>query len=268
MNYLGYPGTWGANFIDYFIGDKVTVSENNINYFSEKIIFLPHVFQVNQSHRPIADNGFKQSYGLPKEAFVYCCFNNSWKITPEVMEQWAQILKQTPNGVLWLSDAHPAATKNLKQYAEISGIDPSRLFFAERLPSLADHLARYQVADLFLDTFPYGAHTTASDALWAKLPVLTRAGESFASRVGASLLFSIGLPELITYTPAEYQDKAIELATDHKKMSFINAKLESNHGATPLFNTPLFARNIESAYQTAYDRYHAGLAPDHIYVET
>ena len=178
-----------------------------------------------------------------------------------------KILQQTPNSVLWLSEINSTATINIRRTLEKNGLNNSRLIFAKRLPDLADHLARYQLADLFLDTFPYGAHTTASDALWTGVPVLTRQGQSFTARVAASLLTNIGMPELITHTKEEYLSLAVELAKNPNKLAAIKAKLAENRLTTPLFDTQLFAKHIEAAYQAAYDRYQAGLPPDHIYVE-
>ncbi len=267
INYLGYPGTWGADCMDYFIGDEVTISDEGQRQFSEKVIFLPNSYQVNPSHRPMTlSEPSRQDHGLPVGAFVFCCFNNSWKITPEILEQWVQILRQTSNSVLWLSEINLSAKKNIQKYFEQNRVDTSRLIFAKRIPCLADHLARYHLADLFLDTFPYNAHTTASDALWAGIPVLTLQGQSFVARVAASLLSNIGVPELITHTKEEYCFLAIELALNPDKLAAIKAKLAQNRLTTPLFNTELFARHIESAYKAAYRRYHAGLPLDHIYV--
>jgi predicted O-linked N-acetylglucosamine transferase (SPINDLY family) len=267
INYLGFPGTWGSDCMDYFIGDKVVIPDENREHFSEKIIFLPNSFQVNPSHRSIAINKLsRQAHGLPDGAFVFCCFHNSWKITPEVFRQWVRILQQVSNSVLWLSEINSSADKNLRKNLEQNGIDRSRLIFAKRLPELSDHLARYQLADLFLDTSPYGAHTTASDSLWVELPVLTCIGQSFAARVAASLLTSIGVPELITHSKEEYCSLAIELASNPTKLAAIKAKLAQNRFTTPLFNTKLFTMHIESAYQAAYERYSVGLPPDHIYI--
>ncbi len=267
INYLGFPGTWGSDCMDYFIGDKVVIPDENREHFSEKIIFLPNSFQVNPSHRSIATNKLsRQAHGLPDGAFVFCCFSNPWKITPEVFRQWVRILQQVPNSVLWLNEVNSSASANLIKKSKENGLDEFRLIFAKRLDALSDHLARYQLADLFLDTFPYGAHTTASDALWAGVPVLTLQGQSFASRVAASLLTNIKVPELITHTKEEYCSLAIELASNPDKLAAIKTKLAQNRLNTPLFNTKLFTQHIEAAYQAAYDRYHEGLAPDHIYV--
>jgi len=267
INYLGFPGTMGTEHLDYFIGDRVTVTDENIGHFSEKIIFLPNSFQANPSSRPIGSREpSRASYGLPESGFVFCCFNNVWKITPDVFKLWVSILQKVTGSVLWLQDCGDTAKRNLSRELESAGIGADRIVFAGRLPYLSDHLSRYRLADLFLDTFPYGAHTTASDALWAGLPVLTRSGQSFASRVAGSLLHSVGLPELVTHTTEQYESLAIELANNPEKLSLLKARLAENRATCPLFNTALFSQHIESAYQAAYDRYHEGLAPDHIYV--
>jgi predicted O-linked N-acetylglucosamine transferase (SPINDLY family) len=196
--------------------------------------------------------------------FVYCCFNNSYKITPAVFAIWMRILERTPAAVLWLARTDEVAAENLRREAVRRGVDPERLVFATRVPSLADHLARQRLADLFLDTLPYNAHATAVDALWVGLPVLTRLGEGFAGRVAASLLTSIGLPELITLTPQEYEDTAVQLAHDPGRLVAVKRKLAEHRLTTPLFDTRTFIRDLESAYQMIDARQRAGLAPDHV----
>jgi predicted O-linked N-acetylglucosamine transferase (SPINDLY family) len=269
INYFGFPGTLGSECMDYFMGDRVTIPDDYYKYFSEKIIFLPNSFQPNPSQRPIeAKDASRQSHKLPETGFIFCCFNNTWKITPDVFESWIRILKKVEDSILWLSDTHPIAKRNILAAFTANNIHLSRVVFAEKLPSLADHLQRYLKANLFLDTFPYCAHTTASDALWAGLPVLTRSGESFVSRGAASQLSSIGLPELVTNSHHAYESLAIELATNPEKLLALKAKLASNRTTMPLFNTPLLTQHIEAAYRAIYDRYHAGLLPDHIYVDS
>ncbi len=269
INYLGFPGTLGAKCWDYFIGDSVTITEDNRENFSEKIIFLPDSFQPNPLQRVVRVCGPKnQAYHLPRDRFVFCCFNNAWKITPQVLLSWTRILRQVDESVLWLSQSSPTSTKNILTEFKRNQIDPSRIIFADRLPDMSDHLARYHMADLFVDTFPYGAHTTASDALWVGLPVLTRVGRSFASRVAASLLCSVELPQLITNTPEEYEALAIELATDPMKLKDIRKKLVGVRSTCALFNTHRFAQNLESAYQAVYSRHCAGLTPDNIYISS
>jgi predicted O-linked N-acetylglucosamine transferase (SPINDLY family) len=225
---------------------------------------LPNSYQVNDRKRSISDRQFtRQELRLPEHGFVFCCFNNNFKILPATFEGWMRILKAVEGSVLWLFQDNSRAVENLKKEAEKQGITSDRLVFAERLP-LPEHLSRHSQADLFLDTFPYNAHTTASDALWTGLPVLTIMGQSFASRVSASLLNAIGLPELITSTQEEYEALAIELALNSEKLADIKLKLSNNRLTTPLFNTPLFVQNLESAYIKIYDRYQADLEPEHI----
>jgi protein O-GlcNAc transferase len=266
VNYLGYPGTLGADFIDYIIADKTLISSELQSCYSEKVIYLPNSYQVNDRKRVISDRKFaRQELRLPDHGFIFCCFNNNFKILPATFEGWMRILKAVDGSVLWLFQDNAWAVENLKKEAEKHDISADKLVFAERMP-LSDHLARHHQADLFLDTFPYNAHTTTSDALWTGLPVLTLAGQSFASRVAASLLNAIGLPELITSTQEEYEALAIELAINPQKLTDIKLKLAKNRLTTPLFDTPLFAKNIEAAYMKMMERYQAGLEPDHIFI--
>jgi predicted O-linked N-acetylglucosamine transferase (SPINDLY family) len=207
----------------------------------------------------------RQELGLPEHGFVFCCFNNNFKILPATFDGWMRILKAVDGSVLWLFQDNAWAVENLKKEAKKRGIAPDRLVFAERLP-LPEHLARHRQADVFLDTFPYGAHTTSSDALWTGLPVLTLMGESFASRVAASLLNAVGLPELITSTQEEYEALAIELALNPKKLTDVKLNLANNYLTAPLFDTPLFTKNLETAYIKIFERYQADLEPEHIFL--
>jgi predicted O-linked N-acetylglucosamine transferase (SPINDLY family) len=264
VNYLGYPGTMGADYIDYIIADKTLISPELQSCYSEKVVYLPNSYQVNDRKRLISDRQFtRQELGLPENGFVFCCFNNNYKILPATFEGWMRILKVVEGSVLWLLQDNFWAAQNLKKEAEKLGIAADRLVFAERMP-LPDHLARHRQADLFLDTFPYNAHTTTSDALWADLPVLTLTGQSFASRVAASLLNAIGLPELITNTQEEYEALVIELALNPKKLADIKLRLASNRLTAPLFDTPLFTKNLENAYIKMVERYRADFEPEHI----
>ena len=266
VSYLGFPGTLGASYIDYMIADKTIIPAESQKDYSEKIVYLPNSYQVNDRKRAISPKLItKKELGLPSDCFVFCCFNNNFKITPSIFDTWIRILKRVNTSVLWLFEDNPTAAINLQKEAHLRGLDPTRLVFAKRM-SLPEHLARNKVADLFLDTLPYNAHTTASDALWAGLPVLTCMGESFASRVAASLLYAIGLPELVTKSQAQYEALAIELATNPDQLKAIKDKLESNRLTTPLFDTALFTKHMEAAYTKMYERYQAGLSPDHIYV--
>ena len=267
VNYLGYPGTMGAQYIDYIIADRIVISENQHEFYSEKIVFLPNSYQPNDRERHIADRIFTRAeVGLPQEGFVFCCFNNNYKILPDIFDIWMRILKQVVGSVLWILEDNATASTNLRKEAVARGVSAERLIFAKRVPP-SDHLARHRLADLFLDTLPYNAHTTASDALWAGLPVLTCLGETFAGRVAASLLNAIRLPELITTTLEDYERLAIELATNPEKLARIKRTLADNRLTTPLFDTKLFTRHIEAAYSAMYERHKVGLAPDHIVVQ-
>jgi predicted O-linked N-acetylglucosamine transferase (SPINDLY family) len=266
VNYLGYPGTMGADYIDYIIADKTLISPELQSYYSEKVIYLPYSYQVNDRKRLISDRKFtRQELGLPEHGFIFCCFNNNFKILPATFEGWMRILIAVEGSVLWLFQDNSWAVENLKKEAEKQGISADRLVFAERMP-LPEHLARHRQADLFLDTFPYNAHTTASDALWAGLPVLTMMGKSFASRVAASLLSAISLPELIVNTQEEYEAIAIDLATNPQKLAYYKKTLSNNCHTATLFDTPLFAQNLEAAYLRMYEIYQADLQPDHIVI--
>ncbi len=264
-SYIGYLGTTGAPYIDYLLADRVIVPQSQHRFYTEKILHLPS-YQANDSTRVISDKTFsRQELGLPEDAFVFCCFNNNYKITPDTFSRWMRILKATDNSVLLLYADNSHAPTHLKRQAQMRGVAPERLVFAKRLPR-DEYLARYKAADLFLDTSPYNAGTTASDALWAGLPVLTLMGESFASRVAASLLTAIDLPELIASSPQQYEAIALELASHPQKLALIKHRLAENRLTQALFDTPRFARGLEAAYEAMYDRYQAGLAPDHIYI--
>lgn len=267
MNYLGYPGTLGAPYVDYIIADPIVIPESNRDFYSEKIIYLPNCYQANDGKRAISDQALsRRQMDLPESGFVFCCFNQNYKITPQVFDGWIQILSNVKGSVLWLLEDSDTAVSNLKKEASSRGISPDRLVFAKRAP-LADHLARHQLADLFLDTLPYNAHTTASDALWAGLPVLTHIGETFPGRVAASLLKAIGLPELIATSREDYVEMANNLANNPQTLKSIRNKLAENRLTTPLFDSTLFTKHIEAGYQKAYDRYHDGLPADHIFVD-
>jgi protein O-GlcNAc transferase len=266
VNYLGYPGTMGATYMDYLIGDETVTPKSDQAYYREKIVCLPSTYQPNDSKREISERPFTRAeLNLPATGFVFCCFNGNNKILPDVFDSWMRILKQVESSVLWLLVDDAQAGSNLKREAMARGINADRLVFADRMPS-SEYLVRCRTADLFLDTLPYNAHTTASDALWAGLPVLTQIGQTFAGRVAASLLNAVGLPELITTTTKAYESLAIDLATNPEKLAAIKGKLATNRLAYPLFDTKLYTRNIETAYSLMHERYQANLAPDHIYV--
>ena len=266
LSYIGYLGTMGSDYYDYLIADKTTIPVGSQQFYTEKIVYLPS-YQVNDSKRLISDKVFeKTELNLPLNAFVFCCFNNNYKITPPTFDGWMRILNAVPDSVLVLYAENQWAEANLKLEAEKRGVSKTRLVFGGRIER-SEYLARYRLADLFLDTLPYNAGTTSSDALWAGLPVLTCMGESFASRVAASVLNAIELPELVTTTQEQYEAKAIELATNPAKLRAIKDKLEQNRLTTALFDTPRFTKNIEAAYIQMYERYQTDLPPDHIYIE-
>ena len=267
VNYLGYPGTMGAQYIDYIVADRTVIAEGQDEFYSEKIVVLPNSFMANDAKRKISDRVFTRTeLGLPETGLVYCCFNNSYKLLPRTFECWMRILRQVEGSVLWLLVDNATAEGNLRKEAEARGIAGERIVFAKRTPSLSDHLARYRAADLFLDTLPFNAHTTASDALWAGLPVLTCLGATFAGRVAGSLLNAIGLPELVATTLESYERTAIELALQPEKLAAIKRKLGDHRLTTPLFDTKAFTRHIEAAYTAMYERHRAGLPPDCIFI--
>jgi predicted O-linked N-acetylglucosamine transferase (SPINDLY family) len=267
VNYLGFPGTIGTKYMDYIFADKVVIPDESKKYYVEKVVHFPNSYQANDNRRIISERQItKIELGLPEERFVFACFNNNYKIVPSTFDLWCRILAKSEGSVLWLLEDNPTAKKNLVKEAAARGIDSTRLVFAERLePSM--HLARHQFADLFLDTFPYNAHTTCSDALWAGLPLLTLMGESFASRVAASLLRAIDLPELVTVSVEQYENLAIELAKNPDKLSLIKQKLAKNKLTAPLFDTPKFTQYIEKAYTRIMERNCADLPPEHIVIE-
>ena len=262
-SYIGYLGTMGAEYYDYLLADKSIIPDELKKFYSEKIAYLPS-YQVNDRKRIISERQFRrEELGLPETSFVFCCFNSNYKILPSTFDSWMRILNAVEGSVLFLYADNEWAKANLIDESSLRGFDSTRLVFGGRIPK-EEYLARYRVCDLFLDTFPYNAGTTASDALWAGLPVLTLMGESFASRVAASLLSAIGLPEMITKTQEEYETLAIELAMNSQKLKNIKLKLANNRLTTPLFDTPLFTKNLEAAYINMYERYHADLEPEHI----
>ena len=268
VNYLGYAGTMGAEYIDYIIADPVLIPASDQRHYSESIAYLPHSYMPHDDRgRAISDVSFERAgFGLPENAFVFCCFNNAYKLNPGVFRSRMKILKAVEDSVLWLTNDNITAVNNLRKEAFAAGVDPARLVFANHLRSRADHLARHRLADLFLDTLPYNAHTTASDALWAGLPVLTQIGETFAGRVGASLLTAAGLPDLIAETEEQFENMAIEFAARPEALAAIKDKLARNRSTTPLFDTRLYTRHIEGAYAAMHERHQGELRPGHIYV--
>jgi protein O-GlcNAc transferase len=253
-SYLGYPGTMGADFFDYLIADYFTIPAEMSQHYTEKIARMPGCFQANDSTRPRPASPTRTDCGLPNEAIVFCCFNQTLKITPEIFDIWCRILTAVPGSILWIPASNPQVEENLRQEAKIRGVTSRQLVMAPLLPR-EEHLARMQCADLFLDTLPYNAGTTCSDALWMGLPVITCAGDSFVSRMAGSLLMSIGAPELITYNLDDYYHLAIDLATDRQKLEAIRNKITLNRDAAPLFDSTLFTRNLEKMYIQMMDNY-------------
>ncbi len=260
--YLGYPGTMAAPFMDYLIADSVVIPEDDNQFYSERIVRLPHTYQCNSARPATSDPKTRVHWGLPDHGFVFCCFNNSFKITPEMFSVWMRILRSVRGSVLWLLEDNPEAPANLRREAEARGIAADRLAFAPRV-TLDEHLARHVHADLFLDTQPYGAHTTASDALWAGVPLLTIAGPAFAARVATSLLRAAGLPDLVTPDLPSYESAALRLAWEPGTLKAMRAKLAQNRESSPLFDTRLFTRNLEVAFRTMAGRSGRGLPPNH-----
>ena len=261
VNYLGFPGTSGADFIDYIIADETIIPPDRAQFFSEKVIYLPDTYQANDRKRKIASRApTRREAGLPDEGTVFCAFNNAYKITPPIFDIWMDLLRQVEGSVLWLLGDNPAAIRNLTREAEARGVAPGRLIFAPRVAP-EEHLARFGLADLFLDTLPYNAHTTASDALWTGVPVVTCMGEAFAGRVAASLLKAAGLPELVTGTLDEYRTLALALGCDRNALKKLKEKLALAHTASPLFDTARFTRHLESAYGQMWQRQLQGQTP-------
>jgi protein O-GlcNAc transferase len=267
ISYLGYPGTLGADFIDYIVADPVIIPEDKRQHYSEQIIYLPHTYQPTDNKRIISDKVItREDVGLPKDGFVFCCFNNNYKISSQEFDIWMRLLQKVEGSVLWLLKSNKWAEQNLKREAEARGVNADRLIFAEKLPQ-AEHLARQNLADLFLDTFNVNAHTTTSDALWAGLPVITKLGKGFAARVAGSLLHAVGLPELVNETEEQYEALALELATSPERLNQIKAKLAENRLTQPLFDTEQYTRYLETGYKMAFERFLNGQAPEHVYVK-
>jgi len=261
VNYLGYPGSMGLPEIDYILADQIVLPPELHPHCTEAVVYLPDSYQVNDDKRVIdSHTPARSEVGLPDEAFVFCCFNNNYKITPKIFDVWVRILAAVPGSVLWLLGDNADAARNLRREAQSRGMDPERLVFAPRMPIEA-HLARHRLADLFLDTLPYNAHTTSSDALWAGLPVLTCLGGAFPGRVAASLLHAVGLPELVTHSLQEYVALAIELAGNPARLGQFRSRLAHNRTRYPLFDTVRFCRNLEAAYTQMWERHRAGLPP-------
>ena len=261
ISHLGYPGTLGASFMDYLIADQILIPEEARQYYREKIIYLPHSHMATDNTKVIAEQPINRTQmGLPERAFVFCCFNNSYKIMPAEFDVWMRLLTRIEGSVLWLVRTNPWAQENLKKAALKRSVDPERIIFAERVP-MADHLARHRLADLFLDTFHYTGHSTAADALWAGLPLVTKLGHGFAARVAAGLLNAVGLSELVATSVEDYERLALELAENPQKLAALKTLLRERKARAPLFDSEGFTRHLEDAYRQAYERYFSGAGP-------
>lgn len=267
VNYLGFPGSTGAPYIQYMLADPCVVPDPCTAHLTEKLVMLPECFQINDGRQAISSRGVTRSENkLPDTGFVFGCFNKGSKIEPVMFDVWMRILHQVPDSVLWLSATNPAIPRNLRREAAARGIAGERLVFTERVDSKADHLERHRLADLFLDTRLYNGHVTTSDALWAGVPTLTCPQQSFASRVAASQLQAVGLPELITDSLHDYERRAVELAHDPQALALLRARLEENRLSYPLFDTARFTRHLEQAYRMMWDVYRAGDPPRNLYI--
>jgi len=261
VNYLGFPGTMGASYIDYIMADRIVIPEGEQKHYAEKVIYLPDSYQVTDARRPLLPNvPARSEVGLADDAFVYCAFHRTLKITPVLFDVWMRLLTRTAGSVLWLLDGDPVAGENLRREAVARGIAAERIVFAPLVPA-DEHLARHQLADLFLDTLPYNAHTATSDALWAGLPVLTCLGTAFPGRVAASLLNAVGLPELVTRSLDEYEGLALRIAHDSELRAVLKSKLATHRSTWPLFDTVGMTRHIENAFDEMWRRHRAGEAP-------
>lgn len=267
VNYLGFPGTMGSPHIDYILADRFLIPDHDRRYYSEKVVWLPHSYQANDSKREISDRIFTRAEcGLPDNGFVFCCFNNNYKITREIFGVWMRLLSQVPDSVLWLLQDNEDAAANLRREAMARGVAPERLIFAPRIAP-PDHLARQHLADLFLDTSPYGAHTTCSDALFVGLPVISLYGPTFPARVAVSLLNAAGSPELATGSIAEYESRAQHLAQNRDELTGLRNRLLHNRKTCPLFDTAMMTRHLEYAYREMVARHLRGLPPQPFAVE-
>ena len=268
INALGYPSTMMASYMDYIIADQVVIPEKNQKFFKEKIIYLPSFYQISNDKKKISNKNYTyKNFNLPSDKFIFCCFNNILKINPNIFSLWMKILKKNENSVLWLKSNKTNVIKNLKLEADRSKINSNRIIFANKLESSEDYLASYKLADLFLDTFPYNAHVTGCDALYSGLPILTLCGESFASRVGASLLNTLNMNELIAYSETEYVNKAYNLSINKKKITELKQELSNPLTFSKLFNSKLYVEKIETAYIEILERLKNKNTPENIYIK-
>jgi predicted O-linked N-acetylglucosamine transferase (SPINDLY family) len=261
VNYLGFPGTMGASYIDYIIADPAVIPDHHQSHFAENVCYLPHCYLPADRTRTVAERGSRAEAGLPEQSFVFASFNNSYKFNPAMSDIWMRLLHAVEGSVLWLPENNPSARRNLAREAQTRGIAPERIIFAPPVPGAEAHLARLSLADLFLDTHPYNAHTTAIDALWAGVPMVTMLGGSFASRVAASALKAAGLPELIAGSSAEYEALALDLARDAAALAAVRAKLATNRLTCALFDTGGFTRDLEALFTTMWQRHQRGEPP-------
>jgi predicted O-linked N-acetylglucosamine transferase (SPINDLY family) len=263
VSYIGYPGTMGVSFVDYLIADRMVIPEEHKAFYSEKLAYLPDCYLPSDVSRVIgAKVPTRQEQGLPDQGFIFACFNNVPKISPEIFDIWMRLLKAVPGSVFWLAQGKPAVQDNLRKEASARGVAPERLVFSQFERNVETHLARQSLADIFLDTTPYNAHSTGNDALWAGLPLLTVLGNDFQSRVAASLLTAIGMPELITTSLAEYEELALLLARDPQRLAALRQKLSRNRRTAPLFDIPRYMRNLEAIYEVMWRRQQDGLPPE------
>ena len=266
ISWLGNPGTTGSHAIDYLVADAFTIPPKAEAFYSESLIRLPGTSQPHVRARAVAEPQSRAAYGLPEDAFVFCAFSRPLKISPEIFQTWMSALKAVPKAVLWLRADHGEVLANLRKEALDAGVAEDRLVFAARTPKAADHLARYRVADLALDTFPFNAHTTALDALWQGCPVLTVAGDTFAARRAGGVLHGLGLPELVTNSLGAYRDAAVRLATRPVELAALRAKLGAARDRAPHLDAAQFTRHLEAGLRTAWSIYAAGQRPRHITV--
>ena len=266
INFLGYPGTSASKSIDYIIADKIVIPEKNKKFFSEKIIYLPHSYQPSERIRTLSEKKItKEELSLPQNEFIFCCFNTNKKILPNTLKLWSEILKEIPKSILWLLSNNENFKENIKFEFEKKNVNPQRIIFSEKAP-IHEHLNRIKHADLFLDTFPYNAHTTCSDSIWAGVPLLTIEGQSFQSRVAASLLKTSGLDELIAKNEDDYIKKAVYIAKNEDYLNSLKNKLKNSRDTNPLFDTKTFTKNIEKAFSVVLDRYIKNEEPTDIYL--
>jgi len=266
VNYLGYPGTTGLPFMDYIIADRTIIPDENRSFYAEQVAYLPHTYLPTQLERVAGETPSRTAAGLPETGFVFACFNQNFKISPEIFDVWMRLLRTVDGSVLWLQGGNSASVTNLRREARAHGVAPERLIFKRRLPHAKDYFARLRLADLFLDTIPYNAHATATDALCLDVPLVTCLGRAFPGRVAASVLYAAGLPELVTQSLAQYEDVARSLATDREQLEKIKAKLARNLLTAPLFDSKRFTRDLETAYTTMWETQQAGKPAAHFAV--